>query len=65
MKNLLKRDLSNNEISLLKKGLKFAPTPKTISLLSLVPSIEKALSHLSEDVTIESMLKIIGVLKKA
>ena len=65
MKNLPNRNLSNDEISLLKKGLNFAPTPKTISLLSIILSIEKALFHLSADVAVKSRLMIIGVLKKA
>ena len=46
--NLSSKDLNENQLSILEKDLKFAPTPRKIPRMEIVTEVENAIIHLDE-----------------
>ena len=63
--NIFKRVLTKDEISLLRKGLNFAVTPKSVPTKEILASVEEGIKDLSENEKAEVRGKIYSTLKNA
>ena len=64
MKNVSDRILSDAELSVLKKGLNYAPTPKTLPIVDLITATESACRNLGKSEADSLRCETVGVLKK-
>ena len=63
--NISDRALNNNEISVLRKGLNFAITPKQIPTKEILASVESAISNLQRDQQDEVRNEVFCTLRQA
>ena len=66
MVNLSSKRLSTPQKSLLSRGMKFAPAPKTFDAPTIIAEVESALNHqkVNQDTANNIRAKIVGILNK-
>ena len=63
--NVLDCDLEANEVSLLRKGMKFAVTPRSVPVKEILTAVEQGISNLPRDAKDEVRCDICNIIKNA
>ena len=63
--NASDRDLEANEISLLRKGMNFAITPRSVPVKEILTAVEQGISNLPRDAKDEVRGDICNIIKNA
>ena len=63
--NLSSKSLSDQQQRVLAKGLKFAPTPKSIPVKEIVTNLESGLRRVPQQAADEARVRIVNLLKRA
>ena len=63
--NLSNKQLQPDELSVLEKGLNFAPTPNRVPYKEMVAAVENGLRRLPDDVADAARLRVVGILSQA
>ena len=63
--NLSSKELNDSQVQVLKRGLKFAPTPKNIPVKEVVAEVESGLRRVPQQDADRVRISITGLLRKA